>query len=345
MKKLMLQALCLFLAQGATALRAVGPSECGAILSRDLIVGSNFAGTIGYVPFEVTDTKVTPLNVIGFDAAVACEVASRLGFVGVSFRQDNFEDLLPDLTLADSPFDIVMSAMSITPARKTEFPGVSFVKYNQDTLGLVYIKGSEEASFTNPAEALEDLAGIRTALGVIKGSRQERIIQQNNAPGDTYEGLFVFTFNTLQEALDNFISANPSVQALFVDGATAVALAAGNFNLLAVNEVVDTANTVDQTTQGLGIAIPSTCCQLYVNIQKAISDMNADGTLERLRAEFNVPRGFTPVSGLAPANCTLAPTINSNAIANYLFTNYCPCTVTPLSPINEELSVTDAPVA
>ncbi len=312
----MTKALCLILlASRASALLAQGPSACGTNLNQ-LVVGSDFGGRFGYEPFE----QEVKGEVQGFDAQVACQVAQRLGFQSVTFLQLPFAGLLADLTESPSPIDIVISAMSIAPSNEAE--GVSFVKYNEDSLGLVFRVADVTPALLNPATALIALnqMGSPTALlpiATTDSSRESHILSG-------YPNLRAIQEATLDDAFDDLTAG--FAFALFVDGATAVKIAADNPDtLVAVKDVFDSTKTDD--SQGLGIAINSECCQLYANIQQAINDMNADGTLARLRIQFNVPQGFIPVSGLAPA-CAGTPTINSNSIANYLFRKYCTCVVT-----------------
>jgi hypothetical protein len=174
-------------------------------------------------------------------------------------------------------------------------------------------------------------------IGVLGGSRQSAIITENNGTAGKYANLeaVVSLNNTLEELVEG-LNSNTTLDALFIDGPTAQALLLGlsetglapDSSIRVVQNVVD--ETASQVSKGLGIAVPSKDCQLYVNIQKAITDMINDGTLARLRQEFRLPAVFTPVTAeLAPVGCTLKPTINSNAIANYIFTNYCPRTVIP----------------
>ena len=315
----MTKALCLILlASRASALLAQGPSACGTNLNQ-LVVGSDFGGTLGYEPFE----QEVKGEVQGFDALVACNVAQRLGFQSVTFLQIAFDGLLADLTASPSPIDIVISAMSITPGR-VDLPNVSFVKYNEDSLGIVLNVADVTPALQNPVTVLTALNALGSPtdpliIATTEGSREQTILLDN-----AYPNLSPLAEVTLDEALSDLTSGKAF--ALFVDGPTAVALAAANPDtLFALKDVIDTTNS--DPSQGLGIAINSECCQLYANIQQAINDMNADGTLARLRTQFNVQQGFTPVSGLAPA-CAGTPTINSNSIANYLFSKYCTCEVT-----------------
>lgn len=319
MKTRMTKALCLILlASRASALLAQGPSECGTNLTQ-LVVGSDFNGSLGYLPFEQANSAGT--NLVGFDADVACEVAHRLGFGSVAFKQTPFQDLLNDLNASPSEFDIVLSAMSITKDRKAQ-ENVSFIKYNEDSLGIVLLAAAvvDFPELANPATVLDTLNnnGPRV-IGVISLSREESIL-------DSYANLDASRSGALDFLKSQLLGGN--IAAIFVDGPTAVALAASDSRLFAVDNV-QAILTADTTSQGLGIAVNSECCQLYANIQQAINDMNVDGTLARLRIKNKVQQGFVPVSGLAPASCTNRPTIDSNKIANYLFSKFCSCS-TPI---------------
>ncbi len=326
----MTKALCLILlASRASALLAQGPSECGTNLNQ-LVVGSDFNGSIGYLPFETDIDGV----IEGFDAAVACEVAHRLGFGGVNFQQIPFPDLLTELTASPSSIDVVISALSLTDTVLAT-PGAGFVKYNDDSLGIVVNLddvGTAPLTNTDPAAILTTLndfgvtSGTNVVIGVMPGSRQEAIIT-SGAYSNLAASLFDANQRDLEAALTALKSDTNQTIALFVDGATAVTLAAADPTLFAINNVVDTTNS--EPSQGYGIAVNSACCQLYANVQQAINDMEADGTLARLRAEFiGIPTTFTPATGLTPAACAgTVSDINSNAIANFLFSKYCPCIV------------------
>lgn len=91
---------------------------------------------------------------------------------------------------------------------------------------------------------------------------------------------------------------------------------------------------------GKGIAVNQNCCQLFVNISQAISDMAADGTLARLRNQFNIiPNSYTPTTiPCQPVSCAgVSPMLPTrNALSNFMISNLCvgtptaPTTVTPV---------------
>jgi len=321
----MTKALCLILlASGASALLAQGgPSQCGTADRKNinLIVGSDFRGNLGYPPFETQDDD----EVIGFDASCACEIAHRLGFKGTQFLEVPLGNLLPVLAQTASPIDIAMSALSITSTAKA-IPNVAFVKYNEDSLGIVFTKTFFDANIAanpglvDPAQVLDVIKARNFRIAVVNNTRASDISADRQIPR--------LLASTLTAAYNNLSINTGTLNILFVNGATAQALLAeAPDELVLVNNVVDTTNS--EPSDGLGIAVNAQCCQLYADIQKAVSDMNADGTLARLRAQFRVPKGFTPVTGLTPIACanTVAKQVNSNRIANYFFSKNCPCEV------------------
>ncbi len=67
-----------------------------------------------YPPFETIDNSGKP---VGFDVDVATEIASRLG-VELDVISVKWEGIIPGLKTGD--YDVVMSAMTITPERQAE---------------------------------------------------------------------------------------------------------------------------------------------------------------------------------------------------------------------------------
>jgi len=330
MNTLTIRMLSVFAALGiAIVVHATGPSNGGANLNQLLMVGSDFSGSIGNVPYETNNNG----RIIGYDGAVACEIAHRLGFNGVSFVEVPFTSLLTTLLEPNSPIDIVISAMSIAPSATVDVPAgsVSFVKYSEDQLGVVFLSAETVLDNPNPATVLSQLDSISANVGVISGSHEKAVLA--GFP-NLDAGKFLET--NLEDALIALIG-HFDINALLVNSASASALQAGEplagvastSGLVVVNNAVNTAGA--DPTLGLGIAIPSGSCQFYANIQQAINDMISDGTLLALQQKFKVPQGLTQVSGLTPSGCTSTPTINSNSISNYIFTKYCSCapTVTP----------------
>ena len=318
----LVKAFCVGLLMSSTLLlHAQGPSNCGQDLET-LTVGSNFSGNLGYPPFEVLNIDLDPNVLQGFDVAVACEVAHRLGFRNLTFQQIPFNQLF-DALLRQGTIDIAMSAISITKARKAII-GLSFVKYNNDdNLGIVV--GANLANIpgiTDPETTLErlnELGGpVAVPVAVVRGTRQEEIL---NGPAYPNLARNLEPVNNVSEGV-TMIQAG-DIAALFTDGPTARDLAAQDTNKFLVPvEMVEAVQDPGVQSEGLGIAIGTECCQLYANIVQAVADMAQDGTLEALRNEFNV--GSFSEQDITPSECEeVDASINSNGIYNQRFGVFC----------------------
>lgn len=322
-----------------------------------LFVNSDFAPTtaFGYTPFEFVVSPVAGATAVqGFDAQLAAQLAFRLGFVGAAFHQTPFQNILADVDAGNPQANIAISAISITQDRISNFPDVAFIPYNNDDMALII----PNATFNLPASAglknganalasLNTLAGTNPVLATVFtliGSRQASrtaavgtgIISQkgNQGPYPNLQsdpiGITNGQFATIEDAVKKLNSelALGRQRTLFTDTPTALALKQQGF---ISNFTVVTGIQIDPTLDafksfGLGIAVPAECCQLYVNIVKALKDMEDEGVLPAMRAFWGTGSFTPPTVNLTPAGCTATPTINSNRIANYIFTNFCPQT-------------------
>lgn len=99
--------------------------------------------------------------------------------------------------------------------------------------------------------------------------------------------------------------------------------------------------TVGSNTDGTGIAINSTCCQLYANVARVIEIIAENGVLGDLRTLFNVPPGtFSgPIAALVPNACvnTNAALPVRNSLSNFILAKYClkNCEATNVTGVTE----------
>ena len=99
--------------------------------------------------------------------------------------------------------------------------------------------------------------------------------------------------------------------------------APGSVRLL--SNVIDTQNA--SPSQGVGIAVggitlgSESCNQLYANVAQALKDMLADGTLARLREQFNIASSNSNIGATSVATTTIA-NINSNVLHNFYLSKY-----------------------
>ena len=123
------------------------PAELQLIVPGTLTVGTE----IGYPPFEqFADDGTTP---IGLDIELATKLAEMLG-VAVAFQNTDFEGILDGL--GTDKYDVVMSAVTITAARKEKVDFSS--DYIENWQSIVVRKGAE------PVDSPEGMNGKTVAL-------------------------------------------------------------------------------------------------------------------------------------------------------------------------------------
>ena len=210
--------------------------------------------SVGFPPFESL-TRDEPRQLVGFDVEVACEVAHRLGFKDVQFKQNRFTSFIGALQAGE--ITPIISDMSITAERQQQ---VGFAKYNDDTLGMLFNEGIPER-FQDTNTVLFELnllgeEGEPIPIVVTVGSRQFAILNTPN-----YPGIEPVSFPDLQSALQSLEDPQNGVERLFIDGPTALFFAEGApEDFVGLNNVIDQFNTVP--SQGLAIGINLACCQL-----------------------------------------------------------------------------------
>lgn len=156
----------------------------------NLVVGSDGA----YAPIEFFDEN----NVlVGLDVDIAAALAEVLG-VESSFEIAGFDSLLPSLDA--QRYDIVMSAMSVTPGRTAV---VDFVEYFTAGVGVIVAEGNPKS-----INSIDDLCG--TTAAVQKGTIQVGLLKgAPDAPGGKdkectdagNDGITVLEFDTDPEAV------------------------------------------------------------------------------------------------------------------------------------------------
>lgn len=142
--------------------------------------GTLTAGSdIAYAPFEfyIEGTETED----GLDVDIAKAIAGVLG-VDVEFVNSPFDTIRDALNTNE--FDVVISAMTITPERQQE---VDFVSYLSVGTGILVPAGNPEG-----IQGLDDLCGLTVAVQL--GTIQETMIDDQNAKCD--EAIEKVTFDT-----------------------------------------------------------------------------------------------------------------------------------------------------
>jgi len=318
---------------------ADGPSACGTDLTT-LTVGTDIAGILGYQPFE--QQSVGTLS--GYDIAIAIEIARRLGYQSITFRQipysqnsKNRYPLLSELDRSTSQIDLAIAALSIIERPSSPFNNTGFVTYSDDSFGAI-ISAQADQKFNDPNTFLELMNEKDSTQFSILASREDITIDVNfffPDKNNPYINITAGGFEDLTNAVNTFKEAlktptNADITFLLVDNDNAKSLV-NNPSVFTPGSVRFISNVIDQfdvsPSQGLGIAVGGIstgsegCQQLYANVAQAVRDMLKDGTFARLREQFNITSSDTNI-GATSVPTTVAPNINSNAVYNFYLSKY-----------------------
>ncbi|MFS2327760.1 ABC transporter substrate-binding protein [Brucella sp. H1_1004] len=209
-----------------------------------------------YPPFSFTNEQN---EVVGFDVAIGSAIADRLG-VKPEIVTTPFDGIIAGLLA--KKYDAVVASMTITPEREK---AVDFVGPYYHAGRTVVVKES------SPVQKLEELNG--KTVGVTMGDAHEKWAK---AQGD----LTVRTYKGLPEMLIDLDAGR--LDALVMDSIPV---------MIAVKEtgqkvrILETPN-IDGAREALGIAIRKNNPELKAAMQKALDDMLADGTYEKISMEW-----------------------------------------------------------
>ncbi|MEJ5082543.1 MULTISPECIES: ABC transporter substrate-binding protein [unclassified Ochrobactrum] len=209
-----------------------------------------------YPPFSFTNEQN---EVVGFDVAIGSAIADRLG-VKPEIVTTPFDGIIAGLLA--KKYDAVVASMTITPEREK---AVDFVGPYYHAGRTVVVKES------SPVQKLEELNG--KTVGVTMGDAHEKWAK---AQGD----LTVRTYKGLPEMLIDLEAGR--LDALVMDSIPV---------MIAVKEtgqkvrILETPN-IDGAREALGIAIRKNNPELKAAMQKALDDMLADGTYEKISMEW-----------------------------------------------------------
>ncbi|HST03139.1 MAG TPA: ABC transporter substrate-binding protein, partial [Chloroflexia bacterium] len=206
-------------------------------------------------------------NPVGFDIDVAAEIASRMGLQSkvINF---NFNDIIPALNAGQ--FDIIVSAMNITPERSQS---VDFVQYYAAGQSVLVPKGNPKGIKT-----LDDLSGLTVA--VQQGTSEQDSLTAENATLSAAgkPAINVLVYGTDTDAVDQ-LRVGRADAAMDDDPVAAYYVALSPSFEVAI---------AAYNPQDEGIAISKTNADMKTAITKAISDMKSDGTLDTIKAKWQL---------------------------------------------------------
>ena len=216
-----------------------------------LIVGTNAE----FPPFSYIENK----TIVGFDIDIAHEVAKRLGKT-IQFKDMPFDALIPDITLGR--VDFVAAGMSYTKERAKR---VLFTKPYLSEDPFVILSGSEQKF------SLDDLKN-KTVI-VIEGFTADHFMSSK-------PGIRLIRLPTQADGFmamksgraDAFVTAKSTVDAFFE------VQEASRFHV----------TLLEGTGETCALVVPKNKAKLLVEIQKALDEMEKDGTLSTLKAKWKL---------------------------------------------------------
>lgn len=212
-----------------------------------------FATEATYAPFEMFDANN---QIVGFDVDLANAMCDKINAT-CTFTHQSFDSLIPSLKFRR--FDALMAGIDITPDRQKQ---VDFTDtYYANSAEFIAVKDK----ITSPAQ----LKGKK--IGVQNGTTHQKYIMEQ------LKDMSTVPYDNYQAAILDLQSGR--IDAVFGD--TAVAdewlKAKGNENLAVVGDKV---TDPEYFGIGLGIAVRKGNKDLQDKLNKAMSEVKADGTYD-----------------------------------------------------------------
>jgi polar amino acid transport system substrate-binding protein len=208
-----------------------------------------------YAPFESREGG----EVVGFDADIINEIASRIG-LETEWVDSPFDTIFTDL--ASGQFDVVISGATITPEREEQ---VNFsIPYFRSLQALTVQEDSDIDSF--------DDVGEGHVVAVQSGVTGEIWAEDNLAPNGAEIRAFP-DYPPIYNALEA-----GQVDAVVFDESTAVPE-------VAAREGIELVDTVD-TDEAYGIAVDPNNADLLDAVNEALQAMIDDGTYDQIYNAF-----------------------------------------------------------
>jgi polar amino acid transport system substrate-binding protein len=222
----------------------------------------NVGSDIAYAPFEFYQEGTEIAD--GLDVDMGTAIAEMLG-VEAEFINTGWDGIIPALQTED--FDVIMSAMTITPERSEE---IDFVAYISVGTGIVVPTGN-----ANNIQDLDDLCGLTVAVQV--GTIQEEMLNEQNE--ECAEPVNIVTFDTNPLAVEDLRTGGSDAN--FSDFPVAAEDAAQSGGEL---EVVEP--QIEPEPYGVGIRKGST--ELKDAIADAIQAIRDSGEYDEVLAKWGL---------------------------------------------------------
>lgn len=236
------------------------PAADGEFKIEKLTVGSDIA----YPPFEYYDTDgVTP---IGVDVELAYALGEKLG-CEVEMMNTAWDGIFAGLSKGD--YDVVISAVTITPERLLDFDFSDPYIENYQSINVLSDGSVKPAS---PAE----LAGLK--VGYQEDTTSDiyltDYIDKNGIEVETFE------YATVMNAWDDLAAGR--LDAVICDSTVATKYLAES----KYEQTWNQSSEADAVPEQFGVCMPKDSPELQAAINKALAEIKEDGTLDKIFSTY-----------------------------------------------------------
>lgn len=217
-----------------------------------------------YPPFESFENN----KMVGMDIELGEALAAKLG-LKTKWVDTRFEGLISGLNA--QKYDVIISAISITPERQEAVDFVPYFSQGQNFVGL------KDSGIT--IEDVKDIEGLNIA--VLIGSVHYNLLNDIVIPELVKEGkgnVKISSYPTTPEAVQQVIKGTADVALLDSPVAGAMLKQFGDLQL--VSPVLNPKNA--------GIVVRKGDTAMAALIEKGLKELEADGTLAKLYEEYGV---------------------------------------------------------
>ena len=224
-------------------------SDYKLVNAGELTIGSD----LDYKPMEYLDSDEKPE---GFDVAMMTEVSKRLGLKLNYLAPQNFDTLITQVA-AGTKMDVAVSSITITDERKEL---VDFSSPYYDSNQAVVIR--KDSSYTDKSQLNGETVGAQS------GTSGEEWVKEN------YTKSKYVPYNSTSDLLAALRAGK--IEAAVYDEPVAENGVANEYKDCKILSVIPTG-------EQYGIAINKSNTALETAINKALADMQSDGTMDKLK--------------------------------------------------------------
>lgn len=218
-----------------------------------------------YPPYESVDENG---NFVGLDMDLIREIGKRMG-LEVEIKDMAFDSLIA--ALQQGKIDVVIAAMQATPERDEK---VDFTIPYHETKDALLVKGDSDIVLNSP----QDIAGHSVAVQT--GTIQEKWVREHLVKPGLMPEDQVFVYERVDNAALDV--ANGRVDILFIVADPAIKLAEQmNLKVALI--------TTETVAGAQAIAVPEGASDLKAELDRIITEIREDGTLQSLQDKWGIP--------------------------------------------------------